>query len=369
MPSAENYVHIIGVNTKNKIKKGGMMGNKVELKRQILENRQKHSSLNGVRFEIVSEKDEMKFDCKRCGKCCKGRGENGEQILVSPLDIYNGAKELGITAEEFADKYVSFHIGRKSGLVVGTLATDYKGTCKLLSYENGLAKCMIHKAKPIICALHPLGVIHGYDNIDEDGSNLYLLTEPCRTSRQTNRKIKISDITDNLPGTAEEIELAYEVRFLNDVVPKPIVFYKGVVAMRICLGILSLNDRQIKKFEISDRLRNGSAKVKKLLEEKTGCTLELDDKIEDKYFQVDLDMWKNVEDFNYTYSYCNYDTSKPFLEQCKDNYEKLKDFMVYMTKAITLIFDDITHGMSDENKKIIEEIAIDYGANGIDFGA
>ena len=36
------------------------------------------------------------FHCTMCGKCCINR----EDILLTPRDIYNMAKELGITTKE-----------------------------------------------------------------------------------------------------------------------------------------------------------------------------------------------------------------------------------------------------------------------------
>ena len=325
-----------------------------------------NSPLGGIRFDILSEKDEFTFECQRCGKCCKGR--DTDKILVSPLDIYNGAKYLGITAEEFIDKYVSFHTGSSSGMIIGTLKADYKGACKLLTYEGSHAKCMVHEKKPLICALHPLGIIHEGENTDEEGNRLYILVEPCKNSGRSGVKIKVSDITDHLPGTAEEIKIAAEIRSMHDITPKRIMFYKGVMCIKTCLAIVSFNDEQIKKFGISERLLRGSRKAIEELEKKIGCTLKKWEHIDDEYFLLYVDMQKTFEDFNYQYSYHDYDTTKPFLEQCKANYEKFKNFIVKMAEGVNLLFDDLAEGMSDDVKKIFEDACIEYGG-GIDLGA
>ena len=45
---------------------------------------------------IIGLDEPFKFHCDMCGKCCIHR----EDILLSPRDIYNMSKELGIKPEE-----------------------------------------------------------------------------------------------------------------------------------------------------------------------------------------------------------------------------------------------------------------------------
>lgn len=55
--------------------------------------------------EIVDNFDQMKigldepfkFHCTMCGKCCIDR----EDILLTPRDIYNMSKELGLNPRDF----------------------------------------------------------------------------------------------------------------------------------------------------------------------------------------------------------------------------------------------------------------------------
>ena len=57
------------------------------------------SRLRKIRDNLDNSKrsldDTFQFQCDQCGKCCINR----EDILMSPLDMYNAAKaqELGIT--------------------------------------------------------------------------------------------------------------------------------------------------------------------------------------------------------------------------------------------------------------------------------
>ena len=54
--------------------------------------------------------DAFQFGCKQCGKCCINR----EDILLNPKDLYNIAKELGLT-----DGYrVVTNIGAAAGQTV-----------------------------------------------------------------------------------------------------------------------------------------------------------------------------------------------------------------------------------------------------------
>lgn len=94
--------------------------------------------------------DEFKFHCTQCGNCCRNR----EDILLNPRDIYNMAKELKMTPDEAAQKYCEVYIGSDSRMPVVRLQP--RGSvrrCPMLKY----GKCIIHNAKPAVCALFPLG--------------------------------------------------------------------------------------------------------------------------------------------------------------------------------------------------------------------
>ena len=54
--------------------------------------------------------DTFQFQCDQCGKCCINR----EDIVMSPLDMYNAAKALNLTIPEFFDQYCESYIGPSS---------------------------------------------------------------------------------------------------------------------------------------------------------------------------------------------------------------------------------------------------------------
>ncbi len=108
--------------------------------------------------DIVENLDSMKigldepfkFHCIMCGKCCINR----EDILLSPRDIYNMSKELGIKPEELFERYCEVYVGPDSRVPIVRLKP--RGSvkrCPLLKNR----KCMVHKAKPTVCAMFPIG--------------------------------------------------------------------------------------------------------------------------------------------------------------------------------------------------------------------
>lgn len=334
------------------------MGKKEELRDSIRRSDLRYSPLNGVRFDIVSADDEITFKCHHCGKCCKGR--DTDKILASPLDIYNGAKYLGITTDKFIENYIDFHTGASSCMLVGSLKADYKGTCKLLTYEGSYAKCMIHSKKPLICALHPLGLIHGDDCVDEDGNDLYIFVEPCKISGKTGEKMKVSEITDNLPGTKEEIEMAAEIRSMHKVVPKRIAFYKGVLLLAARLTVLNLSDEEMREIQeggFSKGFLDACAENRNELEKILGHKIDLSGML-GKTIDMYKEMLDAFEDANYEYSYHKYDTSRPFLEQCKENYEAFKEFIELFAKAGDSIAKELTGELSEEKQKEFDKLCM-----------
>ena len=90
------------------------------------------------------------FHCTMCGKCCINR----EDILLTPRDIYNMAKELGITTKELFETYCETYIGCDSRMPIVRLKP--RGSIKRCPLMKD-RKCSVHKAKPAVCALFPIG--------------------------------------------------------------------------------------------------------------------------------------------------------------------------------------------------------------------
>lgn len=94
--------------------------------------------------------EQFKFGCTMCGKCCINR----EDILLSPRDIYRMSKELGISTEDLFKQYCETYVGTDSRIPIVRLQP--RGSvkrCPLLKNR----KCMVHRAKPAVCAMFPIG--------------------------------------------------------------------------------------------------------------------------------------------------------------------------------------------------------------------
>ena len=107
--------------------------------------------------------DSFTFNCRACGSCCRNR----DDILLSPQDLFRASQQLGMSPQEFFDKYCEGYIGHSSNIPIIRLRpkeTPYLATfrdprkratytCPLLKND----KCIIHAEKPRVCSLFPLG--------------------------------------------------------------------------------------------------------------------------------------------------------------------------------------------------------------------
>lgn len=149
--------------------------------------------MDGRLKEIVENFDNMKigldetfkFHCTMCGKCCINR----EDILLSPKDIYNMSKEMGIATDVYFKKYCEVYIGQDSRVLIVRLKPQRADRrCPLLKNM----KCRVHRAKPSVCALFPIGRCIVADNPREGLRDInksqvqYIFTNPeCGNDTET----------------------------------------------------------------------------------------------------------------------------------------------------------------------------------------
>lgn len=125
----------------------------------------------------------FEFHCTMCGKCCINR----EDILLNPKDLFNLAKELCLTTREVFDQYCECYIGADSRLPVVRLKP--RGSvrrCPLLKDR----KCSVHRAKPTVCAMFPIGRGMAVEKDDIDtvttANVRYFFTDPgCGDKAET----------------------------------------------------------------------------------------------------------------------------------------------------------------------------------------
>ena len=109
--------------------------------------------------------DTFKFHCDQCGKCCTHR----EDIILSPMDIFKMAKELKMTPVEFYHEYCVFNIGENTRMPIVRLASEGKDThCVLLKNH----RCSVHKVKPAVCAMFPLGRYLSFEKDDYNAESI-----------------------------------------------------------------------------------------------------------------------------------------------------------------------------------------------------
>lgn len=112
----------------------------------INNNRQLELYLNS----IIGIDDTFCFNCTQCGKCCIHR----DDILLSPKDLFHIGKKLQLSPAQVVAQYCEHYIGSNSRFPIVRLKP--RGAiqrCPMLKDR----KCIIHDAKPTVCAMFPIG--------------------------------------------------------------------------------------------------------------------------------------------------------------------------------------------------------------------
>lgn len=122
-------------------------------------NKRMEEILKNMEENALGLDDTFDFKCRCCGKCCKNR----EDILLTTRDLYNIAQTLGRSIEYVVRRYCEVYIGSDSRVPIIRLnPVGPEMVCPLLHGR----KCIVHKAKPTVCALFPLGRAVSFDMTD-----------------------------------------------------------------------------------------------------------------------------------------------------------------------------------------------------------
>ena len=99
---------------------------------------------------ILSPQDAFGFVCAGCGDCCRKRRD----LALSGYDLYRIVRRLRLSPRIVANAFCKSYIAPRSCLPTLLLTPDPKsGNCR---FFEGNA-CVIHDARPLACALYPLG--------------------------------------------------------------------------------------------------------------------------------------------------------------------------------------------------------------------
>ena len=197
--------------------------------------------------------ESFKFECAMCGNCCRNRKD---PILVTGLDIFRIAQALGTTTEKVIAEKLEGYLGDTSHLPVFVLKERLDGSCSLLRQ----GRCTVHKNKPIVCAMHPLGRMY---NVQEGSFHYFVSPGRCKGRADSERTWTLQEWLDE-----------FGIRDLD----------KESLAWNDLLTAISLITCKINKENISEPM---------------------------------FGLMMNC-------MYLNYDTSKPYIEEVNRNKEMLK---------------------------------------------
>lgn len=108
------------------------------------------NAMESIENRQLGLNDTLPCSCTHCGGCCVHQ----EELLLNPLDLFRLAKELEITVEQWLDQYGECYIGEESRMPILRIRPQGETRrCPLLKNN----KCSVHKAKPSVCGLYPLG--------------------------------------------------------------------------------------------------------------------------------------------------------------------------------------------------------------------
>lgn len=138
--------------------------------------------------KLYGPDDMVKADtagCNGCAKCCESN--MSDTIVLDPFDIFNMTKASGKSFDELLTSF-QVELGVKDSIILPHLKMD-KG-CTFLNEEK---RCSIHKFRPSICRLFPLGRIY-----NDRGFDYFLQVDECSQKERGDIKVREWLGMDNL---------------------------------------------------------------------------------------------------------------------------------------------------------------------------
>lgn len=117
-------------------------------------------------------------DCAGCSLCCR---DMGESIILDPYDIFQLTGNLGQSFEQLLSGMIELHV--EEGLILPNLKMQGEAE-PVCSFLNEQGRCSIHRFRPGLCRLFPLG-----RNYEEDKLNYFLLIHECPVKNKSKMKV------------------------------------------------------------------------------------------------------------------------------------------------------------------------------------
>ncbi len=98
----------------------------------------------------LAAEEPFDFVCAGCGDCCRNRRD----LVLSGYDLYRIARRLGLPPRLTADAFCKQEFAPQTLLPAVVLRPNARtGNCPFFEADA----CTIHAARPLACALYPLG--------------------------------------------------------------------------------------------------------------------------------------------------------------------------------------------------------------------
>ena len=150
--------------------------------------------------------DMVKADCHGCAgcsDCCRGMGSS---IILDPYDVYRMQQGLGMDLTQLLGAQ-KIELNVVDGMILPNL--KMAGEEEKCAFLNEEGRCSIHKSRPGICRLFPLG--RYYENGD---FKYFLQTGECKENNRS--KVKVSKWIDTPDMTKNHAFIRTWHYFLNE---------------------------------------------------------------------------------------------------------------------------------------------------------
>ena len=124
--------------------------------------------------------------CQGCHKCCTGMGSS---IVLDPYDVWQLKLGLGKSFQELLNDG-RIELNMVDGLILPNIRMGEGDRCTFLDAEG---RCSIHKNRPGICRIFPLGRVYS-----DDGFQYFIQKDECVKANRAKVKVRKWIDTDNV---------------------------------------------------------------------------------------------------------------------------------------------------------------------------